>query len=362
VFSVRRLSPRLDQVDVIVWAPNDFRPPSEKAYEFLENWLQADMERVLIYVGRDYDAAAEYWEEILSDATSDQALEIQRRLAEKQSNYDAARRAMPEEHRGPWFIVHQGGAARRARTLQGPWSDGIDASMANIRLRSTWELPRPTNEEEIVDFSDTVLSTALLESGGDLLVGQVHHGHWGDSQVIVVANGSFLLNLPLVNHEHRKLAGRLVKECGGAGRNVAFLQSGPGPVSVSDRDREMHHLLRAFTEWPINCILLHLTMLGIVYCFCNFPILGRPRELSPDPPSDFGKHVDALGRLLERTADRTFASSRVAHYLRRVRRDLGTSPFKPHENGRLAEELEGDEPREPNEPNSTGKRPPSEQP
>ena len=37
---------------------------------------------------------------------------------------------------------------------------------------------------------------------------------WSDGQVIVVTNGSFVLNYPLVNHEHRKLAAKLVAECG----------------------------------------------------------------------------------------------------------------------------------------------------
>ena len=34
-----RLSPKLKEADVIVWAPDDFEPPGTKQREFLENWL-----------------------------------------------------------------------------------------------------------------------------------------------------------------------------------------------------------------------------------------------------------------------------------------------------------------------------------
>src|SRR4029453_17248202 len=64
----------------------------------------------------------------------------------------------------------------------------------------------------------------LLTSEGDTLAFRVENNQpsgWGDAQVIVVANGSWLLNYPLVNHEHRKVAARLVNECGSAGK-VAF--------------------------------------------------------------------------------------------------------------------------------------------
>ena len=58
---------------------------------------------------------------------------------------------------------------------------------------------------------------------------------WFDeSQLIVVANGSFLLNLPLVNHEHRKLAGKLIDAVGPPGQTVVFLESFAGGPPISD--------------------------------------------------------------------------------------------------------------------------------
>src|SRR5262245_37784027 len=69
VRTVDRLSPKLrKEVDVIVWFPNDFEPPTKKQREFLEQWLAAGSQRTLIYVGRDYDASPHYWMTIQTGA------------------------------------------------------------------------------------------------------------------------------------------------------------------------------------------------------------------------------------------------------------------------------------------------------
>ncbi|HYW81605.1 MAG TPA: hypothetical protein VE890_18615, partial [Thermoguttaceae bacterium] len=63
VFSWRVLSPRLqDRADCIVWFPNDFDPPEQEVCDWLEQWLCDKPNRNLIYVGRDFDAASQYWE------------------------------------------------------------------------------------------------------------------------------------------------------------------------------------------------------------------------------------------------------------------------------------------------------------
>jgi hypothetical protein len=72
--------------------------------------------------------------------------------------------------------------------------------------------------------------------------------------------------------------------------------------------------LEALTTWPLGCILMHLAVLGIVYCFARFPIFGRPKELPPESVSDFAKHIEAMGEMLERTGDPGFASSRLVQY------------------------------------------------
>ncbi|MBI2480830.1 MAG: hypothetical protein HYV60_20050, partial [Planctomycetia bacterium] len=41
--------------------------------------------------------------------------------------------------------------------------------------------------------------------------------------------------------------------------------------------------------------------------------------------ADFGKHIDALGELLEMTQDRQYARDRVSYYHEHVSRDSGAS-------------------------------------
>jgi hypothetical protein len=69
-------------------------------------------------------------------------------------------------------------------------------------------------------------------------------------------------------------------------------------------------------------------ILGIVFCLARSPIFGRPRELPPDSPADFGKHVAALGQLLARTQDRHYAQARLAHYRQIAERKSGRSHLK----------------------------------
>ena len=104
VSTARRLSDRLDDADVIVWAPDDFEPPTVEQREFLENWLWEQDGRTLVYIGRDFDAALVYWAEIASRAPPEHALEIKRRLALKQSEHDAARRSIPQQENCGWFF------------------------------------------------------------------------------------------------------------------------------------------------------------------------------------------------------------------------------------------------------------------
>ena len=123
------------------------------------------------------------------------------------------------------------------------------------------------------------------------------------------------MNLPLVNHEHRKLAGKLVAACGPTGK-VVFLESGPGGPTVYDDepDADGPTGFEIFTVWPVGLIVLHLTVLGITACLALFPIFGRPRQLEDDSPADFGKHVQALGELLEATDDQDYALQSIQHY------------------------------------------------
>jgi hypothetical protein len=169
----------------------------------------------------------------------------------------------------------------------------------------------------------------LLTSEGELLAFRVtDESKWGDGQVIVLVNGSWTLNYPLVNHEHRKLAARLVNECGSPGK-VAFVESSAGGPKVLEKEPSSGD--EPWPPYPLNAILVHMTVLGIVFCLARFPIFGRPRELPSEPAADFGKHVGALGDLLARSQDRNYALARLMQYRELAKRDSGKSHLKKKE-------------------------------
>ena len=108
------------------------------------------------------------------------------------------------------------------------------------------------------------------------------------------------------------------------------------------RDRIVERVRRRPRRSALGFIVMHLRVLGILCCIAIYPIFGRPKTASspalsqiPSAPdaedaativrADFGKHIDALGELLELTEDRQYARDRVSYYHEHVSRDSGAS-------------------------------------
>lgn len=306
VSSTTWLTPSVsEKAEVIVWFPDDFAPPSQDVRDWFATWFEEEPDRILVYVGRDFDAAPNYWAAIQPGAPAEQRREIKRLLGGAQNDYQTRRREMPPNDTGDWFTTLGRRRHRHVRTLSGDagWLKGVDQKKIEIELNGRL-VPPPTAQ-------------IVLASQRDMLVSRQH---LGEGQLIVVANGSFLLNLPLVNHEHRKLAGKLVSEVGDD-RRVVFLQSGPGGPEIFDKDpmAGMRNGLEIFGVAPFDSILVHLAAAGLIFCFARLPIFGPPRSLQTPAQADFGRHVWALGKLLERARDRAYALSRVQHYQQAVR-------------------------------------------
>ena len=301
VSSWHMLSPRLQRrADCIVWFPDDFEPPSPEICRWLDDWLTDEPGRTLIYVGRDFDAEPWYWEHVLPDAPPEQQPLVRKRLNTAKQDFALARGRL-EAKDCAWFTIDPSRPVRQVRSLAGrrTWLEGIDASKAQIELRSRISPPKDAD--------------VLLKSGKDVLVSRQRRD---DGRLILVANGSFLLNLPLVNHEHRKLAGKLIAEIGEPGKNVVFLESDRGGPPIRDKDPTAATPtgFEMFNLWPTNWILLHLAVVGVIFCFSRWPIFGRPNGRDVAGRSDFGRHVDALADLLKRSRDRSYATARIINY------------------------------------------------
>ncbi len=297
VGSRSKLTPRLsERADCIVWFPDDFQPPRMQTRQWFEGWLDTDPGRTLIYVGRDYDAAESYLSKILPGAPAGQAPLIKKRLSEAKADFQTSRTAMPIEKNCEWFAVDGKNRPRKVRTLTGDWSGDIDPAKLEIELNGRLEA--------------SPFAEVLLESEGDVLVSRGER-----DQIIVVVNGSFLLNLPLVNHEHRKLAGKLIDEVGPVPQDVVFIESRAGGPPIYDEDPAARSPtgMEIFSIFPANWILLQLAVAGIIFCFSKVPIFGRPRTLEAEGASDFGLHLSAMAELLQRSGNQTYARTRLRH-------------------------------------------------
>lgn len=297
------LSPNLETAQTIVWFPDDFEPPKPNVVAWFDEWLAGGEERTLIYVGRDFDAAPLYWRKMRTAYPPEDKKLADQNLVESRGDHDIARQAL-KDGECPWFNIKASKLKRDVRTLAGPWSEGVDPSKVEIQLHS-----------RIVpsEYADV-----LLRSDGDVIVSREEIDEaW--AQVIVVANGSFLLNMALVNHEHRRLAGKLIDCVADEGR-VVFLESRPGGPKIVDSEPapRMHTGLEILYIWPMSAILLHFVVLGIIFCFARWPIFGRAAELDAEPASDFGRHVEALGKLLEQSGDQEYAQAKMRNYRDKV--------------------------------------------
>lgn len=304
------LTPGAAQAETIVWFPDSRGVPSEAAINWFNHWLSADTRRTLIFVGRDYDAEPDYWRQTAPLAPADQQERFAARKTMAEARLTAERFGLPAKAECDWFQFDGEQPAERAEKLSGPWAAGIDAIKAGIEIQQRlvpldWQEPLLETPTDILVARDTPVpkhergDEPRLTSGGQLLL---------------VVNGSFLLNKPLVNPENRKLAGRLI-EATDPGGAVVFLESNEDPQILSgDSPPSLPHSLDLLTVWPLNVLLLHFAVLGIIFCFARWPIFGRPEEPLPADRTNFGQHAEALGKLLERTADRPFAERRLAEY------------------------------------------------
>jgi hypothetical protein len=331
VRSATRLSPNVKKADVIVWAPNDYEPPTKDQREWLENWLGDGYGRMVIYIGRDYDAAPDYWRDVKPNAPPGEQQNYEKNLAGAEAIYNSHREPPKAPEYARWFTRRDDGKTKRVTKLSGPWAEGIDASKVNIPVRSRLDVA-VVADRPAKDTQPLLSAQVLLDSDAGPLVTELTEASFIEGSIVIVQNGAFTLNYPLVNHEHRKLAAKLVahvNEYSESG-DVVFIESGRGGPTILEKEPPESEAggLAFLHVWPLNAVVLHLTLAGIVLCFAVAMIFGRPRELPTTGISDFGRHVAALGRVLAQSKDRAYAQARLAQYRDQAQRASGKSHAK----------------------------------
>jgi hypothetical protein len=278
-------------------------PPSKEEADWFRDWLAASRHRWLVYVVYDFDATAEYWKEV-RDGLPDSPERAARQAEAEEKRAEAENwagqlppKAGTAADSARWFGVDSAwNPPRVCKQLSGPWAEGIDAAAAGLTLHE------PLQSKH---------GSVLLEGDGKPFV--LERLRTGEGRVLVIANGSFLLNEALAHHARRALAERVVAWTGSGGQQVALVE-GTNLLGNRERSPTIWELLKRLPE--LRWAAIHLGLAGLIAALARAPRLGRPRPEAPSGVDRPAAHAEALGALLARSG----AAAEATEILERYRR------------------------------------------
>ncbi len=311
-----RLTPELEVwADVLVRFTPDTGGLRNMEAAWYSRWLQGRPGRLLVYVLNDYSAEVDYWDELLKTTltvTDHQRATTKRNLASSKPKirpFSTKAKAKPknpwdEVDDGPadpavWFEAVEGNGPGTAKTLEAPWSEGVDASKAAIYLSRHFKIPDENPPEILLEADGKALAIAWsLHQGG---------------QVLVIANGSFLLNGTLLNKARRPLTERVLDWIDERGTNTK-IASVEG-FYVSEQEPPQRGLYDLAQTPPFDWILAHMLVLTLLGAFALAPRLGRARDpISTRDADRPAAHPEALGSLMKRSVPPEQAREILATY------------------------------------------------
>ena len=351
VATLNAFSRRLNDFNVVVWFADDFSGPSDVQQQVIRNWLADREHRAWIWIGRDYNAVPRYTESILGQVTDARRAWLFR--AHSLLKHESRRTSRQPPTWPGLFHMERLPAARAATGIIAPpdWQTGVDLARLDIPVAERLVLYREESQAPNAPGS-TKLSSArssqepsgensdyqpadpqhwltsgdaqywqariLLDSAEGPLV--VQFSGWEDyGKLLVVANGSLLMNAGLANRQNRRLAEKIVAECG-EGQKVAFLLTDERHRRAAwQNDSSQQHRARWFFAWPLGAVLAHLLIGAAIVVWMYFPIFGKARNVEDRPPVEFARHLEAMGELLRATREKQFADDRITAYLERKR-------------------------------------------
>ena len=341
IFYSRILGTPVRRADVIVWAPNSYRLPGEEEVAAIEQWLAAKPGRTFIFIGRDYDATMDYWVEVTKDATDDEKILLALKMLDVWGAFQVKRMQLEDGEDCGWFTMNAESTVKTIKNLEGDpaWLAGTENGKFHLRVQGFLDFTEKINQSS---FSSPYDYNIKLHSNGIPIVTEITSPQFYRSKIYAVVNGSFLLNVPLVNHEHRKLAATIIRQCSQK-RVVCFLESDYDdsenvPVITNDPAPPLPpSILTILQSWPFGFILMHLIVVGIVYCFFRFPIFGKAKtaftltttiddKTRKQSVANFGRHIQAFGNLLQRSGNETYARNCISQYQQRAHQNETEKP------------------------------------
>ena len=344
VSNKRRLSKRVNKFDTIFWAPDNPDMPPENVVAWLENWLANGNQKVLIYVGRSYDATLAYYRGKLANATPEDRDNWQRELGDvlvQQWDYGVDWRANLAPTSGSFWFESETTGGLDSSAIAGPWAEGIDASATDLECEILLKpiddynlaedaLPQlstgmdpETGEYIQLDYEftrqtfrdDELEVTELLTVDGKPFAFEVSSQSAPGRKVIVISNGSFLLNYPLLKPENRKLASRVADNVVG---DVVVLESNWSWPKIGGAANDPALRWTWVGRAPMSYIVPHFLFWGVLYCFVFYPNFGRPKRIQFHPPKAFRSHVKAVASILGRSKEKSWARQMVNAWLNRT--------------------------------------------
>lgn len=288
----RAASPRMEtEVDAIVMFQTEHGPIATETIENVRDLMYEGSVSTLLIVVRDNDCAIDYWRQIaampdLPDEDQKAANESMQQ-ATLQLGIDSLREFDVGE--GEFYGLKRGNRSGAAVVIPVE----VESDEGSIHVDSRWPLNRrlePGVEAETLwSTSDEPLLTEEFDEYG---------GH-----ILVLASATPILNGGLVDPGNRQLAEELVKLLPEGGRVAITLSSRWSDGNFAESPSTLEFLKVHPHGWIFGQTLLALAL----FCWWKLPIFGRPRSAIDTEGARFGRHVEALGKLLQQTRDTAYA-------------------------------------------------------
>ena len=312
-----RISPLIERYETIIWAPDRQYPPTAKAIERLQRWVDDGSNyRRLIFVGPGFRSRKLLVSKQIDLAKDEEKERAVRRRSEKLIESDFYRyfNSMNVES-CEWFELTKI-ENQPIANVTGPWSEDVPSDQLEI-YTSDFEFKIPPDLKPDASASNKRAEVLLAGDGHNLVYrippknphyynntyGNVSTDENGDEStgIFIVCNGSFFQNYGLVNPANQILAKKIADQCEG---EVMVLQSGPEAIHVTDSLAPEENGWAWLQKRPLRDIVPFFLLLATVTFFAVFPIHGRPKRIRLRPEKTFADHIRATGLLLKSSKDR----------------------------------------------------------
>jgi hypothetical protein len=290
VRTARRATERLAEwANVIVRFSLHPGLPEKDEAKWFQEWLAASPGRKLVYVVQDFDTEPEFWDAVIAAEPKDaNPLRLERLKKNRDSKKLWASDLPPKPKETPkeadWFSMEpKPKPPSPCSTLDGLWAEGVDAKAAAVSKHEVFK----------VEADEPVL---LIGDGSPLAISWSFEN---GSQVLALANASFLLNAALLNKARRPLTMRVADWIGGPPLHVAFVE-GTRPM-LAEEDEKAASPFHLFQVPPFNWVVPQMLGFLLLLALSYAVRPGRPLPEAPSGVERPSAHPEALGALLAKT-------------------------------------------------------------